>query len=195
MSDGSPWLVQSSPQEIPEANAEHPRPSRFSPTETKVHLSKPEPGKDSPWPVQGSAQGVATPEVHTGGQQPEACRQQSAGDLNRLDNSAAAPWQASPGPSFSTGQKGRGLQGNMVHQQQQHAAHAASAAPANAAQHLMNRPHARGKGVQMQPGAMSMQYGYEQFSPGGSGQWNTGAFSETITLYRIALHAAQSSQP
>ena len=70
-------------------------------------------------------------------------------------SSATAQMQrAHAGPAHSAPQQGRHLESVP-----QHAMHIVSAAPANAAQHLMSRPHASAKGGHMQTGPLHMSAG------------------------------------
>ena len=121
-----------------------------------------------------SADVVPYPREQTYHIHPAEHREHTASIPGYSSSATAQMQRAHAGPAHSALQQARHLESVP-----QHAMHIVSAAPANAAQHLMGRPHASAKGEHMQTGPRHMSAGREHATPG---QWSSGV-----------LHQARSS--
>ena len=121
-----------------------------------------------------SADVVPYPRAQADHIHPDEHREHTASIPFHSSTATAQMQRAHAGPAHSAPQQARHLESVP-----QHAMHIVSAAPANAALHLMGRPHASAKGEHMQTGPRYIPASREHATPG---QWSSGV-----------LHQARSS--
>ncbi len=124
----------------------------------------------NPQALHRSAGVVPYPRGQTDHMHPAEHREHSASIPFNSSSATAQMQRAHAGPAHSGPQQARHLESVP-----QHAKHIVSGAPANAAQHLMGRPHASAKGEHMQTGPRYIPASREHATPK---QWSSGVLHQ-----------------